>query len=146
VTGFDAEAILSGIAMLLSQIAEGRAAVEIQYKSVVTETGNKKAMEFINEFFEPCDSYWRGIGLLPASGLKLRGKWKHRDAEAVFALDVPESPEPKGCQCGLVLRGIKMPYECPLFGKVCTPDKPVGACMVSTEGSCAAYYKYNPRK
>lgn len=145
VTGFDAEAILSGIAMLLSQIAEGRAAVEIQYKSVVNESGNKKALAFVDEFFEPCDSYWRGIGLLPGSGLKLREKWKHRDAEAVFDIDVPDSPEPRGCQCGLVLRGIKMPDECPLFGKICTPDKPVGACMVSTEGSCAAYYKYNPR-
>jgi hydrogenase expression/formation protein HypD len=143
ITGFKAEDILIGIAMLLKQVAEGRAAVEIQYKSVVTETGNQKAMEFINEFFEPCDSYWRGIGSLPNSGLRLREKYKHRDAEFVFDIDAPDAPEPKGCQCGLVLRGIKIPSECPLFGKACTPEKPVGACMVSTEGSCAAYYKYN---
>lgn len=142
ITGFKADDILTGIAMLLKQIAEGRAAVEIQYKSVVTETGNQKAVDFINEYFEPCDSYWRGIGLLPNSGLRLREKYRHRDAEAIFNIDVPELHEPKGCQCGLVLCGIKIPSECPLFGKACTPEKPVGACMVSTEGSCAAYYRY----
>ncbi|BCB96370.1 hydrogenase formation protein HypD [Dissulfurispira thermophila] len=144
ITGFKAEDIITGIVMLLRQIAEGRAAVEIQYKSVVTEIGNQKAMDFINEFFETCDSYWRGIGMLPNSGLKLREKYRHRDAEAVFNIDLSDGvAEPKGCQCGLVLRGIKIPSECPLFGKACTPEKPVGACMVSTEGSCAAYYKYN---
>lgn len=147
ITGFGAEDILAGIAMLLKQIAEGRIAVEIQYKSVVTETGNQKAVEFINEYFEPCDSYWRGIGMLPQSGLRLREKYRHRDAEAVFNIDAPEAQDDYyklgGCQCGLVLRGIKIPPECPLFGKACTPEKPVGACMVSTEGSCAAYYKYN---
>lgn len=142
ITGFGAEDILAGIAMLLKQIAEGRAAVEIQYKSVVTKSGNQKAVQFINEYFESCDSYWRGIGLLPNSGLKLLAKWSHRDAEKVFDINVRDYPEPKGCLCGLVLRGIKIPSECPLFGKVCTPEKPVGACMVSTEGSCAAYYKF----
>lgn len=143
ITGFGADDILSGITMLLKQIAEGRAAVEIQYKSVVTENGNQKAVEFINKYFEPCDSYWRGIGSLPQSGLKLRDEYKQRDAEVVFKIDVPDSSEPKGCQCGLVLRGVKIPSECPLFGKACTPEKPIGACMVSMEGSCAAYYKYN---
>lgn len=143
ITGFKAEDILTGIAMLLKQIAEGRAAVEIQYKSVVTETGNQKAVDFINEFFEPFDSYWRGIGLIQSSGLRLREKYRDRNAEAVFNIDVPYAPEPKGCQCGLVLRGIKIPSECSLFGKACTPEKPVGACMVSTEGSCATHYKYN---
>lgn len=143
ITGFSAEDILAGITMLLKQIADGRAEVEIQYKSVVREEGNQKALIFINEFFEPCDSYWRGIGLLQNSGLKLREKYIHRDAEAIFNIDVPEAQEPKGCQCGLVLRGIKIPPECLLFGKTCTPDKPIGACMVSTEGSCAVYYKYS---
>jgi hydrogenase expression/formation protein HypD len=145
ITGFSAEAIMAGILMTLRQIADGRSAVEIQYRSVVTEDGNKKALEFIDHYFEPCDSYWRGIGLLPASGLKLRGKWRHRDAEALFDLNVPDVPEPKGCLCGLVLRGVKIPSECPLFGKSCTPEKPVGACMVSTEGSCAAYYRYGKK-
>jgi hydrogenase expression/formation protein HypD len=143
ITGFSADDILAGIAMLLKLIAEGRAVVEIQYKSVVNETGNQKAVDFMYEYFESVDSYWRGIGLLQKSGLKLRQKWSHRDAERVFNIDVSDYPEPKTCQCGLVLRGIKMPSECPLFEKVCTPDKPVGACMVSAEGSCAAYYKYN---
>ncbi len=145
ITGFGAQDILAGILMLLKQIAEERATVEIQYRSVVTEEGNKKAVEFINEFFEPCDSYWRGIGLLPGSGLKLKEKWRHRDAERLFNLKVPYVPEPKGCLCGLVLRGVKIPSECPLFGRACTPERPVGACMVSTEGSCAAYYRYSNR-
>jgi len=147
ITGFGAEDILAGIAMLLKQIAEGEAAVEIQYKSVVTESGNQRAVDFINEYFESCDSYWRGIGLLEKSGLRLREEYKNRDAEIVFNIGVTDVPDDYynlgGCQCGLVLRGIKMPSECPLFGKACTPEKPVGACMVSTEGSCAAYYKYN---
>jgi len=142
VTGFEAHDILSGIAMLLKQIIEGKISVEVEYKSVVKEEGNPKAVAFIQNFFEPSDSYWRGIGMIPGSGLRLRDKWKHRNAEAVFDLDVPDIAEPKGCMCGLVLRGIKMPSECPLFAKVCNPDKPVGACMVSSEGSCAAYYRY----
>lgn len=143
VTGFDARDILNGIFMLLRQMEEGRAAVEIQYTSAVVREGNTKALRFMEECFEPCACYWRGIGLLPGSGLKIREKWKHRDAEVLFDLDVPEHPEPKGCQCGLVLKGIKLPSECPLFAKACTPERPVGACMVSTEGSCAAYYKYS---
>jgi hydrogenase expression/formation protein HypD len=142
VTGFGAHDILSGIAMLLKQIMEGKISVEVEYKSVVKEEGNPKAVEFIEKIFEPSDSYWRGIGVIPGSGLRLRDTWKHRDAEKVFSLEVPDIAEPKGCMCGLVLRGIKMPSECPLFAKVCNPDKPVGACMVSSEGSCAAYYRY----
>ena len=142
VTGFSANDILGGIAMLLKQTIEGKASVEVEYKTVVREEGNPKAVKFIEDVFEPCDSYWRGIGIIPGSGLKLRKSWKHRDAEAVFTLEVPDIAEPKGCMCGLVLRGVKMPSECPLFAKVCNPDKPVGACMVSSEGSCAAYYRY----
>lgn len=142
ITGFDADDILSGIAMLLRQIVEGKPAVEIQYKDVVKEDGNQKAVGFINEYFEPSESYWRGIGMLPGSGLKLKKKYKNRDAEEVFHLIVPDNPEPKGCMCGLVLRGVKIPSDCPLFDKACTPEKPVGACMVSSEGSCAAYYRY----
>ncbi len=142
VTGFDADDIFGGIAMLLKQIIEGKASVEVEYKTVVKEEGNPKAIHFIEDVFEPSDSYWRGIGMIPGSGLRLRDKWAHRDAEKVYDLEVPDIAEPRGCMCGLVLRGIKMPSECPLFAKVCTPDKPVGACMVSSEGSCAAYYRY----
>jgi hydrogenase expression/formation protein HypD len=142
VTGFEANDILSGIAMLLKQMIEGKVSVEVEYKSVVKEEGNPKAIRFIDDFFEISDSYWRGIGMIPGSGLRLRDRWQHRNAEVVFDLEVPDIAEPKGCMCGLVLRGIKMPSECPLFAKVCNPDKPVGACMVSSEGSCAAYYRY----
>ncbi len=143
ITGFKAEEILAGISMLLRQIYEGRPSVEIQYSSVVRPEGNIKAMDFIDRFFEASDCYWRGIGLLPASGLRLKGQWSYRDSERVIPVKVESMPEPKGCQCGLVLRGIKSPPECPLFTKTCTPERPVGACMVSSEGSCAAYYKYS---
>lgn len=142
ITGFDAEDILQAITMLLDQILLARADVEIQYKRVVKEHGNPKAISLINEYFEPCAAHWRGIGVIPQSGLKLRDNVSHRDVKTVFDIDVPDHPEPKACSCGEVLRGIKIPPECPLFGKACTPDKPVGACMVSTEGSCAAYYRY----
>ncbi len=143
ITGFSADDILSGIIMLLKQIVDGRVQIEIQYRAVVKEDGNQKALEFINEFFESKDSFWRGIGLLPKSGLKLKERYKHRDAEFIFNIVVPDVDEPKGCHCGMVLKGIKIPNECPLFGKRCTPERPVGACMVSAEGACAAYYKYN---
>jgi len=145
ITGFEAGDIIQGINMLLEQIASGRAEVEIQYKKVVREEGNPKAAALINEFFEPCDAYWRGIGTIPMSGLKLREKYSHRDINSVIKVEtsfVSGPQEPEGCSCGQILKGIKTPDECPLFAGVCTPENPVGACMVSTEGSCAAYYKY----
>jgi hydrogenase expression/formation protein HypD len=142
ITGFGAQDILQAIMMLLDQIASNRAEVEIQYTKVVTEEGNPKAVALINEYFEPCDANWRGIGVIPQSGLKLRDSAKQFDVSQVFNLDIPDSQEPKGCQCGQVLRGLKIPPDCKLFGKACTPEHPVGACMVSTEGSCAAYFKY----
>ncbi|MBE0426994.1 MAG: hydrogenase formation protein HypD [Nitrospirae bacterium] len=143
ITGFDAEDILQGIMMLLDQIAENRAEVEIQYTRVVKKEGNRKAMGMINEYFELSDANWRGIGVIPGSGLKLKDKFKYRDVSQIFDIEIPDAPEPKGCLCGQVLRGIKLPTDCRLFGKACTPEHPVGACMVSTEGSCAAYYKYS---
>jgi hydrogenase expression/formation protein HypD len=143
VTGFDAGDILSAIMMLLEQIAEKRAAVEIQYKRAVKAEGNRKAVSLIYEYFEPCDANWRGVGVIPGSGLRLKDKYSYRDVTKRFDIKVPEAQEPKGCQCGLVLRGVKIPTDCLLFGKACTPEHPVGACMVSTEGSCAAYYKYS---
>lgn len=149
ITGFKAGDILQGINMLLEQIASNRADVEIQYKKVVREEGNPKAVALINEYFEPCDAYWRGIGTIPLSGLKLREKYKHRDINSVIKIEtsfVSGPQEPKGCSCGEILKGIKTPDECPLFAGVCTPESPVGACMVSTEGSCAAYYKYGGHK
>ncbi len=142
VTGFEAEDILQGIIMLIEQIASGRAEVEIQYKRVVREEGNQKAVSLINEYFEVCDANWRGIGTIPHSGLKLRDKVNRWDVKKAFDIEIPDSGEPKSCLCGPVLRGVKIPTDCSLFGKTCTPEHPVGACMVSTEGSCAAYYKY----
>ena len=110
---------------------------------VVREEGNQKAVSLMNEYFEPCDANWRGIGTIPMSGLTLRDRVNRWDVKHVFEIDIPDSQEPKGCQCGLVLRGVKIPTDCRLFGKACTPEHPIGACMVSTEGSCAAYYKYS---
>lgn len=143
VTGFEAEDILLAIMMLLDQIASGRAEVEIQYTRVVKKEGNPKAMSLIDKYFETCDANWRGIGVIPGSGLKLRESAKKWDVTRIFNLELPDSQEPKACLCGQVLRGIKIPTDCKLFGKTCTPEHPVGACMVSTEGSCAAYYKYS---
>ncbi len=143
ITGFKGEDIAAGLSMLLKQTLEGKPSVQIQYASAVKPEGNRKAMGFIEDHFEPYDSYWRGIGLLPSSGLRLQDKWAHRDIVKVMPITLESLPEPRGCQCGLVLRGVKLPPQCPLFAKTCTPERPVGACMVSSEGSCAAYYKYN---
>jgi hydrogenase expression/formation protein HypD len=129
--------------MLLAQLAAGRPRVEIQYTKVVRPEGNPRAREILGEFFEPADAHWRGIGTIPGSGLELRPAFAHRDAVRRFGLERPEVPDPAACQCGAVLKGIKTPPECKLFGKACTPDRPIGACMVSSEGSCAAYYKYH---
>ncbi|MHB8882052.1 MAG: hydrogenase formation protein HypD [Thermodesulfovibrionales bacterium] len=142
ITGFDGPDILTGIMMLLAQIASGRPSVEIQYDKVVKPEGNPRALAILDDLFEPEDAEWRGIGMIPGSGLKLRAKYSHRDIRTVLSLDVPAGKEPPACSCGEILKGIKMPYECLLFGKACTPERPVGACMVSTEGSCSAYYKY----
>ncbi|WP_028842770.1 hydrogenase formation protein HypD [Thermodesulfovibrio yellowstonii] len=142
ITGFDADDILHAIAMLLKQISDNEPKVEIQYKDAVKPDGNPKAIEFINRYFEPADSNWRGIGIIPKSGLKLKEKYAYRDAQKIFSISGIKAREPQGCKCGLVLIGVKLPTECPLFAKICTPENPVGACMVSSEGSCAAYYKY----
>lgn len=145
ITGFEAEDILQGINMLLEQIASNRAEVEIQYKKVVKEEGNPKAVAIMNEYFEPSDAYWRGIGTIPLSGLVLKERFRYRDINSLININITfasGSQEPEGCSCGEILRGLKTPDECPLFAGVCTPDSPVGACMVSAEGSCAAYYKY----
>ena len=143
VTGFSAPDILNSMLMLLRQAVHGSAVVENAYVKVVKEEGNPRAVSLLYEFFEPGDAAWRGIGVIPGSGLRLREKYGHRDIMRIFDLKVPEGEEPKACSCGDVLKGIKIPTDCALFGKACTPEKPVGACMVSTEGSCAAYYKYS---
>ncbi len=146
ITGFGAEDILEGILMLLGQIESGRPEVGNQYKSVVKEEGNPRAVETMEDVFETADAHWRGIGTIAQSGLKLKNEYKGLDIRETISISVPDHPEPKACSCGEVLRGLKLPTECALFGRSCTPDKPVGACMVSTEGSCAAYYKYGGLK
>lgn len=142
ITGFEAKEIIEGILMIVRQIAQKRASVEIQYRNVVREEGNPRAVELLNKYFEPSDAYWRGIGVIPESGLKLRSQYVNFDATVKFHPPESDAVEPELCSCGDILRGVKVPTECPLFGTGCTPEAPVGPCMVSTEGSCAAYYKY----
>lgn len=142
IAGFEPLDIIQGILMLVEQIVSGNPTVEIQYRRVVREEGNPFALKSMEEVFEPTDAEWRGIGMIPGSGLKIRKKYQRFDAEANFEVHVQPPIEKKGCICGLILQGIKVPTECKLFGKVCTPESPVGACMVSSEGTCAAYYKF----
>lgn len=148
ITGFEAADILKGILMLLKQIETGKPEVQIQYSRAVKREGNPRAQLMLSEVFEPSDAEWRGIGIIPQSGLSLREKFRHRDVKVLLApeLEIHLKSVEKGsvtpCACGEVLRGIKIPTDCLLFGKACTPERPVGPCMVSAEGSCAAYYKY----
>ncbi len=142
VTGFEPADVLQGVAMLVKQLVEGRSEVEIQYRRFVTREGNRKAQELISRVFEPCDSAWRGLGQITGSGLVIREEFSRFDAEKALPVVAEEAREPAGCLCGEVLKGKISPSECPLFGTACTPEDPVGACMVSSEGSCAAAYKY----
>lgn len=142
VTGFEALDILEAIVMLLRQRAERRSAIEIQYQRVAKPEGNPRAKMFIEQVFQSVESSWRGIGLIPQSGLGLRDEYSNWDAAKKFSLPVFQAKEPPGCRCGDVLKGRIYPSECPLFSCLCTPLKPVGPCMVSSEGSCAAYYRY----
>lgn len=145
VTGFEPADVMQGIEMLLMQIINKEAKVEIQYKRAVTFEGNKKAQAIIAEVFRCCDAEWRGLGTLPDSGLAISEKYADFDAEKMFDIKTLSSVEPKGCRCGDILKGKIAPPECPLFGKICTPEAPVGACMVSSEGSCAAAFKYGEK-
>lgn len=143
VAGFEGEDMLEAIVMLLRQIEEQRAEVEIQYRRAVRWEGNARALKLLAEVFEPCDEEWRGLGTIQGSGLAIRPEFAGADARRRFAdVVAPPPQEPRGCACGDVLRGAKAPPECPLFRRICTPSNPVGACMVSSEGTCAAYYKY----
>ncbi len=142
ITGFEPLDILQGIWMLLRQKAEANPRVEIQYSRGVTQEGNPKALASIEMVFARCDSQWRGIGQIPSSGLGLKEEFSRYNAKEAFDLQPPSSEEPKGCICGPIMMGLKVPAECGLFGGRCTPQTPVGPCMVSSEGACAAYYKY----
>ena len=142
ISGFEPLDILQGIYMLIKQIEERRAEIEIQYKRVVRPEGNKIALKKLKEVFRIVDSNWRGMGIIANSGLDLKEEFNEFNARK-FNISVEESKEFSGCRCGEVLKGLITPIECPLFKTVCTPEDPKGACMVSSEGTCAAYYKYN---
>ena len=142
ITGFEPVDVLQGIAMIMRQLHEGRAEIEIAYARGVMPEGNPVALAAIDEVFETCSATWRGLGEIPGSGYRIREEFADFDAMRRFQPDVEEVREHKGCRCGDVLRGIMAPSECPLFRKICTPENPVGPCMVSSEGSCAAYYRY----
>ncbi len=143
VAGFEAGDMLAAIGMLLRQLVEKRAAVEIQYTRGVGPDGNPEARAILDEVFEPCDSDWRGLGVIAGSGLRLGDAFRAHDALRRWPdLVLPAPAEPAGCLCGDVLRGARTPAECPLFRTRCTPETPVGACMVSSEGTCAAYFRY----
>ena len=142
IAGFEPIDILSGILSLASQVRDGRAEVENTYNRVVSSTGNERARKIIDMVFEPCDVAWRGLGTIPGSGLTLRKEFQEHDARKYFELSTVTVPEPKGCRCGEILTGKVKPPECPLFNTRCTPTQPVGPCMVSSEGTCAAYSKY----
>jgi len=141
--GFEPLDILQSILMLLRQIDEGRCEVENQYTRAVPEHGNPKALEVINEVFELRPHFeWRGLGFISQSALKLREKYAAWDAELSFSVPGVRVADPKACQCGEVLKGVIKPWECKVFGTACTPETPIGTCMVSSEGACAAYYNY----
>ena len=142
VSGFEPVDILQSIDMLVSQIEEGRCEVEVQYTRAVHSDGNPRARQLMEEVFEPADALWRGLGSIPQSGLKIRADHSHHAAENYFDLAVPPAGEMPGCRCGEVLRGVCTPLECDLFRTRCTPTDPYGPCMVSSEGTCAAYFKY----
>ena len=142
VTGFEPLDILQGVLMAVTQLEEGRAEVENQYARAVRPDGNAHARRLIEQVFEVVQRKWRGIGTIPASGLGLRGRFRCFDAEERFGVSAIETKEPEECISGLVLQGIKRPNECPAFGTRCTPERPLGATMVSSEGACAAYYRY----
>ncbi len=142
ITGFEPVDVLQGIAMIMRQLHEGRADIEIAYSRGVMAEGNPVALAAIDEVFETCSSTWRGLGEIPGSGYRIREEYAEFDAMRRFAPEVEPTVEHKGCRCGDVLRGVMPPNECPLFRTVCSPENPVGPCMVSSEGSCAAYYRY----
>jgi hydrogenase expression/formation protein HypD len=142
VTGFEPLDLLQGIHMAVRALEAGRHGVENQYARAVTREGNLPAQRLVAEVFEPCDRKWRGIGEIPASGLRLRPEYAGFDAERRFEVGHLTAEESPLCIAGEVLQGLKKPHECSAFGRECTPERPLGAPMVSSEGACAAYFRY----
>jgi len=142
VAGFETLDLLYGLLLLARQIGEGKPRVENSYGRAVRWEANGRAEKMVNLIMKPVDSQWRGLGVIGQSGLAIRPEYEDFDAEKRFNITLPKSPEPKACLCGEILKGIKNPLQCPLFDDHCSPSNPVGPCMVSSEGTCAAYYKY----
>jgi hydrogenase expression/formation protein HypD len=142
ITGFEPVDVLQSIFMLFNQIREKKAEVEIEYFRAVRPEGNRIAQELVLEVFEVSDVTWRGLGTIPKSGLRLRKEFSGFDAEKEFRPKTKKSKENPDCACGQVLRGVRRPTECKLYRRICNPEHPYGPCMVSSEGTCAAFYKY----
>jgi len=142
VAGFEPLDILRAVLALVEMVEDGRPDVRNTYARSVATEGNVAARRVMAQVFEVADAEWRGFGVVPVSGLRLREEYARFDAARVFPLDVPPAREPPGCRCGDILRGVLLPTDCPLFARACTPQNPVGPCMVSAEGACAAYYRY----
>jgi hydrogenase expression/formation protein HypD len=142
ISGFEPLDILLCIDKLVEQVENGKPRVEIAYARGVKPEGNTKARQLMEDVFDVSGASWRGIGIIPKSGLRIRGEYERFDADKAFSVTLKPAREPKGCRCGDVIRGAATPLECRLFRKVCTPESPVGPCMVSSEGACAAYYQY----
>ncbi len=143
IAGFEPLDVLQAVRMLVAQLNEGRASVENQFTRGVTRAGNVKAQALVAEVFELRRAFeWRGLGVVPYSGLRIKQQYAAYDAEVRFPQEQEPVAENKACECGAILRGVKKPSDCKIFGTVCTPHNPIGSCMVSSEGACAAYYKY----
>ncbi|WP_412478671.1 hydrogenase formation protein HypD [Azonexus sp. IMCC34839] len=147
IAGFEPLDVMQAIRMLIRQVNEGRAEVENEFSRAVDREGNKKAQQLVAEVFEMRKNFeWRGLNVLPYSALRIRGTFAEFDAEKRFPLGYASVPDHKACECGAILRGVKRPQDCKIFGTVCTPENPVGSCMVSSEGACAAHYTYGRYK
>ncbi len=147
IAGFEPLDVMQAILMLIAQVNEGRAEVENEFSRAVSRDGNRKAQDRMAEVFELRHAFeWRGLSVVPDSALKIREKYGAFDAERRFKINYTSVPDNKACECGAILRGVKRPQDCKIFGTVCTPENPVGSCMVSSEGACAAHYSYGRHK
>ena len=147
IAGFEPLDVMQAIKMLIRQVNEGRAEVENEFSRAVDRDGNKKAQQLVADVFEMRKHFeWRGLNVLPYSALRIRSQFAEFDAEKRFPLGYASVPDHKACECGAILRGVKRPQDCKIFGTVCTPENPVGSCMVSSEGACAAHYTYGRYK
>jgi len=146
VTGFEPLDLVYGMLDAIRQLESGKSMVENAYSRVVARSGNQHAQKIIEQVYEPCDQQWRGIGLIPMSGWRLRKEYAQFDASLKFKLEAMHTHESEICIAGQILQGLKKPKDCPAFAKICTPENPLGATMVSSEGTCAAYYRYGRDK